>query len=500
MAKVSLLIDGKPVFSLQVEESLTLGRSPDNDLQIFDTKISRYHCLIEKEKNEFIIRDLNSSNGTYVNGKLISVKVLSDGDEIHLGATDLRFEHMPETATKRSPSLEGNRGQTDMTVVGGSFQMRDLTDIYRADISRRDFRRILEKLSALFEIGNIINVHRDSASLLNAILEQIVKVIKADRYFLLLRDEEMGEIMPAAVYPSQEVKEFTPISKSILDQAFQKGNSILSSDALHDERFQHAQSIIVNEIHTVMCVPLRSHEKILGVIHVDSRDPDNVFTKDDLKLLTAIGINSGIAIENLRLYEDLKRLFRSTVKSLVTALEASDRYTGGHSVRVADYAKRLAECLQLPTEEIENIELAAYLHDIGKIGIPSEVLNKPGTFSTREFVSMQQHPVIGYDILSKIEGMEEIARMVRYHHERFDGTGYPDGLSETEIPLGSRIIGIADTLDAMTTDRPYRRRLNIEDAYREIARGAGSQFDPELVRGLRSCLQETYGSVIREDD
>ncbi len=492
MAKISVLKGGKPVFSLQVKDSLTLGRSPDNDLQIFDAKVSRYHCLIEKEENEFIVRDLDSSNGTFVNGKPVSVRTLSDNDEIRLGATILRFERVPESDPKELQSLGGKRVQTDMTVVGGSFQMRDLADIYRADISRRDFRKILEKLSALFEIGNIINIHRDSASLLNAILEQIIKVIKADRYLLLLRDEKTDALRLAAASPSLNEDEFPGISKSILSTVFQKGNSVISSDTFHDERFRQAQSIIMNEIHTVMCVPLRSHERILGVIHVDSKDPDNVFTKDDLKLLTAIGINSGIAIENLRLYEDLKKLFRSTVKSLVTALEANDQYTGGHSVRVAEYAKKLAECLQLPTKEVESIELAAYLHDIGKIGIPNEVLNKPGTFSTREFVSMQQHPVIGYDILSKIEGMKEIARMVRHHHERFDGTGYPDGLSGAEIPLGSRIIGIMDTLDAMTTDRPYRKRLSIEAAFQEIARFAGVQFDPEIVDVLQSCVEKRF--------
>ncbi len=492
MGKISLLIDRNPVLSLRVEDALTLGRSPDNDLQINDPKVSRYHCVIERKDARYVLKDLNSSNGTFLNAKRISEEPLRDGDEIQIGATVLLFEHTPGADTKMSRLDAASGIPSDMTIVGGSFRMRDLTDIYRSDITRRDFKKILQKLSVLFEIGNIINVYRDSASLLRAILDQIVQVVEADRYFLLLRDEKTGELIPAAAYPEGERAGSPTISRAILSRVFQEGSSVLSSDALHDDRFLEAKSIIMNEIHTVMCVPLRSHEKILGVIHVDSKDPDKVFTKDDLKLLTAIGINSGIAIENLHLYEDLKRLFRSTVKSLVTALEANDPYTGGHSVRVAEYSKRMAACLGLSKQEVEKIELAAFLHDIGKIGIPKEVLNKPAMFTTREFASMQQHPVIGYEILSKVEGMEEIAGMVRHHHERFDGKGYPDGLSGEEIPLGSRILGVVDTYDAITTDRPYRKGATPEAAYQEIVRNAGSQFDPEIVSISKDCLLETH--------
>ncbi len=487
MDKLTLMIDEFPAISLRLREGLSIGREGDNDFQIQDPKVSRYHCQIEREGRQIVLRDLDSSNGTYVNEERVSRCILKGGEKVRVGSTTLIFEREVDEDMRHAWAQTDESGSPGMTVIGqNDFQMKNLMDLYRSDISRREFRQILERLSALFEIGNIINVHRDSASLLQAILKQIILVVQADRYYLLLRDEKNGDLRTAARYPEWEGG--VEISRTILKTVLEEGKSILSSDTFHDGRFKEAKSIITKGIKSVMSVPLRSHDKILGVLHVDSKDSANIFSKDDLKLLTAIGINAGIAIENLNLYENLKNLFRSTVRSLVAALEANDPYTGGHSVRVANYSRRLAECLGLSSTEIEQVELAAYLHDIGKIGIPDTVLKKPDLFTSHEVEVMRDHPVIGYEILSEIEGMEPIARMVRHHHERFDGRGYPDGLAGDQIPLGSRIMGVVDAFDAMTTDRPYRKRLDPSEAYREIVSLAGTQLDPEMVKAFENCL------------
>ena len=483
MDKLTLMIEGTPVISVRLGEKLSIGREKDNDFQILDLKMSRYHCRIEREAGRLAIQDLKSSNGTFVNGKRIDRKELSGGEKIKVGSTMLVVERVEEERGKGAEAKTDDGESRGITFIGsGDFQMENLVDLYRHDFSNRDFRLILERLSALFEIGNIINVHRDSASLLQAILSQIIRVVKADRYFLFLKDGAGHHLRVAARYPEGEDE--IEISTTVMKMVLEEGKSILSSDTRHDGRFLGAKSIITEGIRSVMSVPLRSHDKILGVIHVDSNNLSNIFTKDDLKLLTAIGINSGIAIENLKLYEDLKRLFTSTVRSLVAALEANDPYTGGHSIRVAKYSRKLAERLGLSSKEVERIELAALLHDIGKIGIPDAVLNKPDFFNTREIEVMHDHPSIGYEILSRIEGMEEIARIVRHHHERYDGRGYPDGLSAQDIPLESRIMGVVDAFDAMTTDRPYRKRLSFEEACREILPLAGVQFDPEIVNAF----------------
>ncbi len=485
MSRLAILEKGKPVCSVMVWGTLSIGRGPDNDLQIPDTKVSRHHCLIERQGSEINIRDLGSSNGTYVNGKRVEKTSLSHGDVIRLGETELLFER--EGAT----FVVGNSKDGDFPK--NLYQIEGIKGFFHyGAVTRGAFQVTLEKLSTLFEIGNIINTHRDSESMTRAVLQQIVRIIQADRYFLFLKEENSRNLRLVAVHPEGESQggEDFPVSQTILHAVLKEGMSILSVDTSRDRRFREAKSVITYGINSVMCVPVKSHEKIMGIIQVDSRDPTRFFTKEDLNLLTAVGISAGIALENINLYENLKRLFLSTVRSLVTALEASDPYTGGHSLRVAAYAKEVANFLHLPLQEVEEIELAAYLHDIGKIGVPTQVLNKPSSYSDEEFEIVRKHPVTGYEILMKIEGMERIARIVRHHHERFDGKGYPDGLAGEEIPLGSRILGAVDTFDAIVTDRPYRRGRQKEKAIEEIIAWSGTQFDPRVVAAFKACFEK----------
>ncbi len=173
--------------------------------------------------------------------------------------------------------------------------------------------------------------------------------------------------------------------------------------------------------------------------------------------------------------------FLSAITALVNALEAKDKYTSGHSQRVADIAAAIAKEMGLPTEIIDKVQLAGLVHDIGKIGVRALVLNKPSFLSEEELQNVQTHPGIGEHILIPIAGDEEFLRLVRSHHEHYDGTGYPDGLKGSQIPLGARIIAIADAYEAMTSERPYRKTLSDEKARAELERCKGTQFDPEVV-------------------
>jgi putative nucleotidyltransferase with HDIG domain len=483
--------------SIEIGERLSIGRGFSNDLQLPEPEVSRQHCLIERRGSELFIRDLDSSNGTFINGRRISETVLSSGDTIHLGTTELAFER-GKTENQENQEL-AREIPVHPIVPGDVYQMEGVTNFYYDGLTPDSFQKTLKRLSTLFEIENIINTSRDSASLMHAVLEQIVRIITADRYQLYLKNEKTAKLEPVAVYPEQNVEEgeIPEISQTILYTVLREGTSILSADTSHDERFSGARSVILYEISSVMCVPLRSHEKILGVINVVSLDPAHLFTREDLNFLTAIGISAGIAVENTNLYENLKRLFRSTVESLVAVLEANDPYTGGHSIRVAAYVKELALRLNLSPGEVEKVELAAFLHDIGKVGVPSHVLNKPAHFDRKEFDVIREHPVIGYEVLSKIEGMEEIAQVVRHHHERYDGQGYPDGLSGNEIPLGSRILCVADTFDALVTDRIYSKGRPILEALDEISHHSGTQFDPQVVDVLEQYVGKEKNDLMR---
>lgn len=177
-------------------------------------------------------------------------------------------------------------------------------------------------------------------------------------------------------------------------------------------------------------------------------------------------------------------ILHEIIECLVGALEAKDLYTKGHSSNVSDICQSICKFINLNEREGENIHFAAHLHDIGKIGIPDEILNKNGKLSDAEIKQIRKHPEIGFDILKKSKYLAEIAEIVYSHHERWDGKGYPRGLSKNEIPLGARIICIADSIDAMLSDRPYRQKLSMNECKKELINNAGTQFDPELIEIL----------------
>ena len=206
--------------------------------------------------------------------------------------------------------------------------------------------------------------------------------------------------------------------------------------------------------------------------------------EDTWRLLDSIGDELGVIIDNVRLYENLRRAYLSTIRALAEAVDARDAYTRGHSDRVSAFAVAIAREMGLGEEALTAVRDAGYLHDIGKIGMPDAVLLKEGVLTAEEMGTMKLHPGTSHKILAQASIPDEIKEMIRHHHERFDGEGYPDGLSEENIPLGSRILCVADAFEAMTSDRPYRLALTDEAAVSELKRCAGQQFDPQVVEAF----------------
>ncbi len=198
-----------------------------------------------------------------------------------------------------------------------------------------------------------------------------------------------------------------------------------------------------------------------------------------------------IAIDNARLYQDLEATFLGTISALAAAVDAKDPYTYGHSNDVTEYSIAIAEQLLLSDFEIETIRIAATLHDIGKIGIDASILNKPGKLSLEERAIVNRHPAIGVNILESLDFLKDAVPLILFHHERFDGEGYPSGITDGSIPLGARIIAVADSFNAMTSDRPYRKALSLQQAIEELQNNAGTQFDPTVVEAFLKVLAET---------
>lgn len=200
--------------------------------------------------------------------------------------------------------------------------------------------------------------------------------------------------------------------------------------------------------------------------------------RDRVKLTNTLSL---VLEERNKIQDEARNMFMGMIRAIVQTLEERDAYTHGHSLRVTEYSLIIGKGLGLTDSQMNNLELAALFHDIGKIGIPDHLLLKPGKLSPDEMYIMQTHPVKSQKILENIPGMEDVVPAVRHHHERLDGKGYPDGIKGEQIPLGARIILVADTFDAMTSTRAYRNALSPEVAYEELVRCSGTQFDPDLV-------------------
>jgi response regulator RpfG family c-di-GMP phosphodiesterase len=236
-----------------------------------------------------------------------------------------------------------------------------------------------------------------------------------------------------------------------------------------------------HRVSSFISIPLRIQEKVIGMINAYTFARGFKFNEGQRKMLSVIASRAAASIENARLYENLKKTFTQTIQGLARALEASDPYTRGHSDRVTSYSRLMAVGMDFPEREVELITNAALLHDIGKIGIRNDKLNKPGKLTPEEYEMFKLHPVLGRQILEPIRFLADLVPCVFYHHEQWDGSGYPEGLRGPSIPVGARLIAVADAYDAMTSDRAYRRALPHDIAVAELRRCAGTQFDAVLV-------------------
>jgi len=240
---------------------------------------------------------------------------------------------------------------------------------------------------------------------------------------------------------------------------------------------------------SLMCIPLVARERTIGLLAFHSYKPDTVFNEGQRKLTAMFASRIAAAIDNAMLYRDLQKTFRQTIQGLAIAIEAMDKYTAGHSDRVTIYARITAEQIGERKKHIELITQAGMLHDIGKLGCHTN-LNKPGKLTDQEYEIFKAHPVFGKDILEPITFLKAIIPGVHLHHERWDGNGYPGGLKGEAIPKMARILAVADSYDAMTSNRAYRRALQHSVAITELKRCSGTQFDPAVVDSFLIAIEK----------
>ena len=352
--------------------------------------------------------------------------------------------------------------------------------------SFKDLKRRFSQLTNLYQISKAISATNDLDKLLNQVLKQSLDLMGAETGSIMLLAPEEDELMiRAAVGLDKETIEATrvKIGQGISGYVAEKGKPLMIQDGVRKAKLPGT-----SDVKDALSVPLIANEKIIGVINANNKQAGR-FDKHDLRFFTTLAGQIATAVANATLVDDIQEAYFNTIKVLAAAIDAKDEYTHGHSARVAKFAVTIAKQLGLSKSDLTRIEAAAYLHDIGKIGVPDQVLNKDGALTEKERALINRHPLEASEILGHIDfPWGDVVPGVRGHHERPDGKGYPDGLKDEEISREARIIAVADSFDAMTSDRPYRKALDKTRAVTELVNGRGSQFDGQTVDAFIPAL------------
>lgn len=350
-----------------------------------------------------------------------------------------------------------------------------------------------DPLIALLKIGQAVSAETDINVLLKVIAEETKAAIQADRCSVFLYDREHDELwskVALGMDDSQEIR--FPASKGLAGHVVKTGETINIKDAYSDNRFNKEIDIQTGyKTSTILCMPIKNlKHDIIGAFQVLNKQ-NGVFSEEDEDLLIAIGSSAGIALENAQLFKkqqemfiEQKQVFDSFIDTLAASIDARDKITAGHSSRVRMYSKIITKELQLDEKNIEIIEKAATLHDIGKIGIRDSVLQKEGKLTDEEYQHIQQHAQITHDILERIHMSEDfklVKEIACSHHEKYNGKGYYRQLSGEDIPLGGRILAVSDVFDAITSKRHYRDKMPIVNVIDILLKDSGSHFDKNIV-------------------
>lgn len=369
---------------------------------------------------------------------------------------------------------------------------RDVSDLVQA---RDQAENRLETLSTLYDISRTLSSSLELEHITGQLVQQTLKALGADAVAIMLT-EELDDGQQRLVLRSRvgAIDSWQLETGSVIDASMLGGEAAIATGrpvAIGDHGLNEAGSfpLAPPDARSVLVGRLTSRKGLLGIMTVSSTSKNAFADPALVDLFVDITNQAAVAIDNAGVHQRLEETLWNTIRSLAEAIDAKDSYTRGHSDRVAEFAEALADELCLDEEAVNAIRYAGYLHDTGKIGVPDAVLNKAGRLTGEEYEIIKSHPVLSHRIIEPVDFLSDIKPLVRHHHERYDGTGYPDGLAGEGIPLGARIISIADAYEAMISDRPYRKAMTGAAAVDELNRCSGSQFDPFMVEIFTGLIE-----------
>jgi putative nucleotidyltransferase with HDIG domain len=459
-------------------ELLRAGRLETLEIVLDDGSVSRRHAEIRATPHGWRLRDLQSTNGTFLNGHRLGAGEwpLRAHDIIRCGNVTLVVDSLQDGPGQRGPV-------PDQIVVEAATCSSWEEALHGLAYNHNRSPRPGEQLLALLRAGHHLGHLESEEELLHSVLNDAVSALDAQRGAIVLAEGPNQTLRLRALASGRGESPGRPgFSQHLAQRSFSRGESVLCHKVDEDPELATAQSISEGSMASVLCVLLRTPRRRLGVLHLDRNPVQPPFTREDLHLADALAANVSAGIESAQLLRSERELFFNTITILAQAVELRDTYTGGHTARVTNYSLLLSQELDLSPPDMHLVRIGTPLHDIGKIGIADNILQKPGRLTPEEFQIMQTHTVKGAEILATIPELAPAIPIVRSHHERWDGRGYPDGLKGEAIPPLARIVAVADAFDAMTSDRPYRKGMPPEVAFDEVRKQSGQQFDPKCAR------------------
>ncbi len=382
------------------------------------------------------------------------------------------------------------------------FETQELVDTIKKILE--DHRLLKDRIQAhvlnpLFQISESFLFEVDLQYILKQISEMAKQETYADLVALILADTKSNDLsiaVSSGLIPGDLEGEIKKIQMKIARWVMIHKQPLILVEGI-DTRGWIPKTMASRLVPSSICIPLLRKDKVVGVLYLGKRDRTRSFTQNDLELVIVLCRQATVLIDNVRLFEevnhkarDLEEAQLDAIKALAEALESKDAYTRDHSDRALQYAVAVAEKMGLSDAQKEKLKYAAVLHDIGKIGVPENILKKPTQLTQEEYNIMKTHPEKGAEIIKHIKSLAEVVPLVLYHQERYDGKGYPRGLMGNEIPIESRIVSVLDAYDAMTSDRVYRKAPGQQRAIEELKRHAGTQFDPRVVQVFLEVIGE----------
>ncbi len=402
----------------------------------------------------------------------------------------MEITHLLEKETL-SRQLERQLDETRKANRKVSSLNRDLEGI------NSSLNEAINRLSALNQISRMLGLQQDRKQIYRMAVSLPMELLKAEIGHLLLLEEERGTLVMEYSQGLEESRGMTrrshPVGNGLAGWVATHKKPLLVEDFDKQDLFPPVSKLGYAR-RTAISAPIMIGEKLIGVISLINRGDGTLFTQEERTLLATIASETAMAINNALLMERIQRGYFSMVQSLIVAVESKDVYTKGHSERVTQYSLLIGEQMGLTMEQLEIVQQAAVLHDIGKITVELSILNKPTFLDLDEYEKIKDHPLTGFRILEPIDFDERIKLCVLQHHERLDGKGYPKGCKGDDLLLESRILSAADAFDAMTTKRPYRNPLSVAEALREMEKCSGTQFDPEVVQVLHRVVHAMTSS------